>query len=493
MRNSLIIDKILAETLNFLLISSIGYPYCGYQTNAMNTSKEFLTSITPPHPPAPPQPPLPLPAAAVAAVGAMEAIPTTATTTTTTIATASYTTTIGPLNHHLRRPSSNMDKKHLNDSSTLNMISNFAKDDHSSKLLNNQQIIDDLMNKTTELSVFNSSKEISIFNNSTDLTSKMRITTTATTFPSASSLSATTLKPLPTKTENKLTLPKFQKTDAPMLNYIFDMFSTANKHHHHDQRYGPHFEDVQKEGKPTNITVQAGASVYLNCRISLLQDKTVSWVRRNSMGEDALELLTVGLHTYTGDKRYTMEFQYPNNWRLKITKARKEDEATYECQISTHPPRVIQIHLSVNAPKVVIVDEHNIPLQEKYYEIDSTLQLSCTVRNVVMTSSVVFWRHGDQILNYDTTRGGISVRTDLMEDGANSTLSIARVNKQDSGNYTCSISDFQDYTIIVHILKGESFAELHHGAGGRICDHYSILLIIITLSLVLSNTNNTFR
>lgn len=41
-------------------------------------------------------------------------------------------------------------------------------------------------------------------------------------------------------------------------------------------RYGPHFEDVQLVGKPTNMTVQAGSSIHLNCRISLLQDKTVS-------------------------------------------------------------------------------------------------------------------------------------------------------------------------------------------------------------------------
>ncbi|XP_055914485.1 uncharacterized protein LOC129947811 [Eupeodes corollae] len=452
MRNSLIVDKIFAETLNFLLISSIGYPNCGYQTNAMNTSNEFLTS---------------------------------------TSTTPSYTisTTIASLSQ-LRRANNNLDKKHFNDSSTLNMITYFDKEDNSTKLMNSQPMVTDIISiKSTASPVFNNSKE-AMLNNSMDLISKNRISTTSPSFPTTN---ISTIKPAISKNENKLTLPKFQKTDAPMLNYIFDMFSTANKHHHHDQRYGPHFEDIPKEGNPTNITVQAGASVFLNCRISLLQDKTVSWVRRNSMGEDALELLTVGLHTYTGDKRYTMEFQYPNNWRLKITNAKKEDEATYECQISTHPPRVIQIHLSVNAPKVVIVDEYSIPLQEKYYEIDSTLQLSCTVRNVVMTSSVVFWRHGDQILNYDTTRGGVSVRTDLMEDGANSTLSIARVNKQDSGNYTCSISDSQDYTIIVHILKGESFAELHHGAGRRTCDHYSILLIIITLSLILSNTNNKFR
>ncbi|XP_023309202.2 putative GPI-anchored protein pfl2 [Lucilia cuprina] len=289
------------------------------------------------------------------------------------------------------------------------------------------------------------------------------------------------------KVDSKYILSKAHKTDAPMLNYIFDTFSSANKHHHHDQRYGPHFEDVQLVGQPTNMTVQAGSSIHLNCRISLLQDKTVSWVRRNSQGENALDLLTVGLHTYTGDKRYKMEFQYPSNWRLKINNVKKDDEATYECQISTHPPRVIQINLHVNAPKVMIVDEFGDPLQEKYYEQDSTLQLSCVVRNVAMSSSVVFWKHSEDVLNYDVTRGGVSVKTELMDDGANSTLFIAKINKADSGNYTCSISEYQNYTIVVHILNGESFAELHHGAafGWQQLNHQTWLINLLLATILL--------
>jgi hypothetical protein len=58
----------------------------------------------------------------------------------------------------------------------------------------------------------------------------------------------------------------------------------------------------------------------------------VSWVRRKS-GENGLELLTVGKQTYSGDPRYSVDFQYPNNWRLKIVSAQKIDEATYECQV----------------------------------------------------------------------------------------------------------------------------------------------------------------
>jgi hypothetical protein len=49
-----------------------------------------------------------------------------------------------------------------------------------------------------------------------------------------------------------------------------------------------------------------------------------------------------------------------------------------------------------------------------------------------------------------------SVKTDLMEEGANSSLSVARVNKTDSGNYTCSISPTEYATITVHVLNGGS-------------------------------------
>lgn len=67
----------------------------------------------------------------------------------------------------------------------------------------------------------------------------------------------------------------------------------------------------------------------------------------------------------------------------------------------------IYIFFLFSAPKVMIVDEYGAPLHEKHYEIDSTLQLQCIVRNVVLRSPVIFWKHGDEILNYDITRGGI--------------------------------------------------------------------------------------
>lgn len=47
-----------------------------------------------------------------------------------------------------------------------------------------------------------------------------------------------------------------------------------------------------------------------------------------------------------------------------------------------------------------------------------------------------------------------SVKTDLMENGANSTLFIAKVRKTDTGNYTCSIGPNDFHTINVQVLNG---------------------------------------
>lgn len=59
------------------------------------------------------------------------------------------------------------------------------------------------------------------------------------------------------------------------------------------------------------------------------------------------------------------------------------------------------------APEVLIVDEQGLALYEKFYNLDSLLELVCIVNHITMSTSVVHWLHGDLSLNYDATRGGI--------------------------------------------------------------------------------------
>ncbi|XP_070500295.1 uncharacterized protein [Chironomus tepperi] len=286
-------------------------------------------------------------------------------------------------------------------------------------------------------------------------------------------------------------MPK--KTDAPMLNLVYD---SHLKQRYPDFRLGTHFDEIAV-GSLINVTIQEGKTAYFDCKINLLQDKTVTWVRRiytpdpndETRENQELQLLTVGTNTFVADTRYVVDFQHPNNFRLSIRNVSMHyDEGVYECQISTHPPKVIQFYLHVNAPELFIADENLNPLYERHYEVNSTLELYCYVHNIEMTSSVVLWIHNDLVLNYDATRGGISVRTDLTEEGANSTLSVAKINKFDSGNYTCSIGPTHSFTTTVHVLN-ESFAELfYHGCAVSLIKYqiYTTESLVLLMGFLLS-------
>lgn len=62
---------------------------------------------------------------------------------------------------------------------------------------------------------------------------------------------------------------------------------------------------------------------------------------------DELALITFGRHTYSGDSRYSLEFEEPNDWKLLIQYANERDEGPYECQVSSHPPLVLLVYLTV--------------------------------------------------------------------------------------------------------------------------------------------------
>ncbi|XP_055695754.1 fibroblast growth factor receptor 3-like isoform X2 [Lutzomyia longipalpis] len=213
-----------------------------------------------------------------------------------------------------------------------------------------------------------------------------------------------------------------------------------------------------------NITTQLGSHVHLHCRVNDLREKTVSWVRRK---EDQLQLITFGRHTYSSDSRYQLEYQPPNDWQLLIQFANERDEGHYECQVSSHPPLVFLVYLTVVVPRVEIVDERGGAGADKFYKAGSTIELKCVITKVPQPTTYVTWKHGQRMLNYDTSRGGISVKTDLKIGGAVSRLYIANANRYDSGNYTCALADVAMNTVTVHVLNGENPAAMQHGSSAR--------------------------
>ncbi|CAD0205759.1 unnamed protein product [Chrysodeixis includens] len=127
-------------------------------------------------------------------------------------------------------------------------------------------------------------------------------------------------------------------------------------------------------------------------------------------------------------------------------------------------------------PKVEIVDERGRPLQDKFYKEGSIIELRCVVSEVPQPTRQVNWKHGSRLLNYDTKRGGVSVKTEATSNGALSRLYIANANRNDSGNYTCSLADVAASAVSVHVLRGENPLAMQRGGAASCSD--SLLAIL---------------
>ncbi|XP_047988474.1 uncharacterized protein LOC125228069 [Leguminivora glycinivorella] len=226
-------------------------------------------------------------------------------------------------------------------------------------------------------------------------------------------------------------------SNAPLLNYIFDTYSNTH-HHKNDSRPGSG-NGIYTAAAP-EIEALVGSTANLDCKVDALHDKVVSWVRRKN-DQEPMELLTTGTQQYTADDRYSARFIPPDIWRLQVKEVRPTDAAFYDCQLSAHPPRTARVTLRVPEVSVRIVDGAGAKVSEQVCELGSTVALRCEVRGLKMEGGPsLLWFRRDTLLNDDTTRGGISVRTEFGLNGANSVLRVARVRGDDAGRYTCSVA-----------------------------------------------------
>ncbi|XP_043067328.1 uncharacterized protein dpr18 isoform X4 [Drosophila bipectinata] len=149
--------------------------------------------------------------------------------------------------------------------------------------------------------------------------------------------------------------------------------------HHHEHHWGPFFEE-HTSSKPLSeghvSAVHLFTEAALNCRVGMLKDKTVMWIRRTA---EKVSLLTVGNITYSGDPRIQVKYQYPNNWRLLINPTQRDDAGIYMCQVSTHPPRFFTTNLTILEPPLRIIDENERNIGDRYYKSGSTVDLQCQV------------------------------------------------------------------------------------------------------------------
>ncbi|XP_050090597.1 kin of IRRE-like protein 1 isoform X2 [Anopheles aquasalis] len=225
--------------------------------------------------------------------------------------------------------------------------------------------------------------------------------------------------------------------------------SLAHGGHQHTGKWEePYFDDTT----PRNVTALVGKSAYLSCRVKNLGNKTVSWIRHRD-----IHILTVGSYTYTSDQRFQATHHKSNDdWTLQIKWAQKRDAGLYECQISTQPVRSYFVTLSVVVPTATIIGGPDLHVDK-----GSTINLTCAVKYSPEPPAYIFWYHHDEVISYDSSRGGVSVITEK-GDITTSHLLIQNADLDDSGKYSCSPSNADVASVRVHVLNVRAVVSGEH-------------------------------
>ncbi|CAG9803862.1 unnamed protein product [Chironomus riparius] len=304
-----------------------------------------------------------------------------------------------------------------------------------------------------------------------------------------------------------------------LYNYIVPTLSTSfmrhrlghkqyQSKHYHDQ-FGPFFEDPLNTTGTLQIGFHEGTESILNCRVGMLKDKTVMWVRRTF---DKVSLLTVGNITYSGDPRIKVMFIYPNNWRLSINPITAIDEGLYLCQVSTHPPRVIATNLTVLARAIRLIDEMGHEISDRYYKLGSSLDMTCQVAlsflNTLssptkyshnrITTTVLPFINTNQIkkkiesenLNINWKKDGkelpknIKISLSTTHIWKNSRITIIHAEKMHSGTYTCYINNSTYTSVNIQILMGETPQAVQHNHSMMYTCSFFIFLLEVLLIFV---------
>ncbi|ALC49973.1 dpr18 [Drosophila busckii] len=300
-----------------------------------------------------------------------------------------------------------------------------------------------------------------------------------------------------------------------------DRTRTFRNKYHHENHYGPFFEEPTNTidpGKTLVAAVHLFTEAVLNCRVGMLKDKTVMWVRRTT---EKVSLLTVGNVTYSGDPRIRVKFQYPNNWRLLINPTQREDAGIYMCQVSTHPPRVFTTNLTILEPPLRIIDEHERDVGDRYYKSGSTVDLQCQIsrnffqkeRYTILKSTelklndselefnligdtnqthkyssqelekyftnFITWAKDEEPLHALTNR-----RFSISDKWLNSRISVTDAKISDSGNYSCSLGRLFTVIVQVQVLTGELPAAVQHNSANVKLLYWGLTLFMFGFNIL---------
>ncbi|KAK1127206.1 hypothetical protein K0M31_003755 [Melipona bicolor] len=237
--------------------------------------------------------------------------------------------------------------------------------------------------------------------------------------------------------------------------------------------------DANDNNTVSNVTVQLGGTAFLHCKVRNLADRTVSdaeisWIRRRDF-----HVLTSSTFTYTNDERFqVLHPEGSDDWTLQIKYVQDRDNGTYECQVA-RSTGILSHFVNLN---IVIPEAFILGSGEHHVDVGSIINLVCIIEKSPTPPQYVFWYHNSRMINYDTTRGSVTVQTD--SSSTQSRLTIHHAVESDTGNYTCSASNTKPASIYVFVTEGDKMAAIQRRkTSGAAKNLFELLVLIVTIAI----------
>ncbi|KAK6631489.1 hypothetical protein RUM44_006016 [Polyplax serrata] len=125
-------------------------------------------------------------------------------------------------------------------------------------------------------------------------------------------------------------------------------------------------------------------------------------------------------------------------------------KAAYSAVVYYHEKNIWSF-IKVKLPKIEILGESDM-----YVKSGSTVSLKCVITQSLEEPAYIFWYHdNERVLDYDRRYKDIRVER-VGSDTTVGSLILHQATKEDSGNYTCSPSNLDSSSILLHVLNGLS-------------------------------------
>ncbi|KAK7008974.1 zwei Ig domain protein zig-8 [Biomphalaria glabrata] len=184
-------------------------------------------------------------------------------------------------------------------------------------------------------------------------------------------------------------------------------------------------------------------------------------------------ILTVGSFTWVRENNIQVDNKFEDGqvsrWNLIIKAVKKEDEGTYQCQITDKTPLRIHIYLTVKPRPPVNKSVFNLTGTE-FVDRNDPILLECKATGATLAPEKVDWFKDGLKLdtnNRDHPRIQLEEYTSLQEERTLiSKLRIEHADINDSGLYICRISVSEVASIKVTVLVADT-TNVKRGTGAH--------------------------